>query len=573
MATEKALHDEIDRLTKLLANNEEQLALAAQIGQQLLTDNEETETRFEKLRIESNQRIEELEQENHILNLRNQTIKCKYEDLANDMDILKGRHDEDVAKKCQELNEEFKKQMSKITRQSETAAEEADRYRTLVSQLNEKVEVLQKMVTEERNHNQEELTTNDDNSELLEELQLNLAKAVEINKDMELENVDLRHDKDCLNLKLESAGKEVKSLQEYQEIIETEVDTWRTKYNDIRIELASAREQLMDYQSNSNYQSNPSKSLFSEVEDQRIQLEGSYKCLKVRFDTLEKQYNDCRQQMQQLKSRYSSLLAMGSFKADEAKMKNLEQNLSQSEADRRTLSIKVQELEEQLQAVTNSNIEHAKCLESVNLSEKDYIDFLRRDLKEYKSKFCKLSKEIESLRLMNASESQKLRQTEYSLSEAQKIADKLKVDNLRIRSKLEEEIIKRKKLQYELDVKREQNSKKVGNNDGKSSQQKENHHNNINSDIEQANLMKATGKNYRKDLLETKQPVTKHVKFAETTTIHYQPLQEVNDESINTSNVDDSDPGNLQRDIRNKPKRNIIHVPAIDDNPNNCKQQ
>lgn len=572
MTSEKALQDEVDKLTKLLADNEEKLSLAAQIGQQLLTDNQELEIRYENLRIESNQRIEELEQQNHVVNLRNQTIKCKYDNLANDMEMMKSRREQDIDRKYKEVNEDLKKQLAKLQRQNEVSAEEVDRYRTLTNQLTEKIQGLENMIEKEQQHNHHSLNLSDNNNEQIEELQDNLATIVEINKDMELQNINLRHDKDALNLQLQSANKQVQSLQEYQQVIESEVDTWRTKYNDVRIECSSLSEQLMDYQSQSNYQANPSKSLFSEVDDQRIKLEGCYKRLKVKFDALEKQYNECRQQIQQLKGRYSSLLTMCNSRADEAKMETLERNLSQSQADCRTLSVKVQELEEQLETVTNSNIEHAKCLESVNLSEKDYIDFLGRELQEYKRNFCKLTNETKSLRLMNTSESQKLRQTEYSLSEVQKIADKLKIDNIKIRSKLEEEIMKRKQLQDELRIKQDSNVKNTSNTNRKNYQsQKENFINTIES-----NLTNTINDNYSKVDNIKKQSASKHVKFDTVTTVHYQPLQDLDDvhnESVSTTNVDEADTENLRLIKQKKHKHNVIHVPSIDDNPNKCKQQ
>ena len=179
---------------------------------------------------------------------------------------------------------------------------------------------------------------------------------------------------------------------------------------------------------------------------------------------------------------------------------------------------------------------------------------------------------MKSLRLMYASESQKLRQTEYSLSEKQKMTDKLKIDNIKIRSKLEEEIMKRKQLQGELMIKQDSNAKMTTNIDPKNPQsQKENI---INTN--ESSLIDITNDNFSKVDNMNKQPAVKHVKFNTVTTVCYQPLQELDDvhsESVTTSNLDESDTENLRLAKQKKSKHNVIHVPAIDDNPNKCKQQ
>ena len=183
------------------------------------------------------------------------------------------------------------------------------------------------------------------------------------------------------------------------------------------------------------------RTLFSEVEDRRIELESQHSKLSNKHLGLLKTHSETIQQQERMKNHISRLTQLTSSSGSDAKIKRIEQKMAQLESENRFLQNKLMSMERDYarneptiptDAVSQiiTEFENDTFENSVKIYM-DQIETLRHQIE-------KLKKESRTLALLRASESEKCKQYEHKLSDIESENRKIKAQLAHTQFELDE---------------------------------------------------------------------------------------------------------------------------------------
>ncbi|RUS31083.1 hypothetical protein BC938DRAFT_478494 [Jimgerdemannia flammicorona] len=180
--------------------------------------------------------------------------------------------------------------------------------------------------------------------------------------------------------------------------------------------------------------------LFSEVEDKRLELEDRNRNLKIRHAGLAQAHTASVHQQERMKHHISRLTQLSQNAGQEARIRRLEEALSQSRGENRLLQTKLVHLQKSQEAgdgigtrVPGSGIYYGP-------DEKDeVIETLRLRVEQLDEDADALRKELRTSQMVWLSESEKVRQAEALLAERETEFERLKTANAQIKFELDEE--------------------------------------------------------------------------------------------------------------------------------------
>ncbi|XP_006820291.2 protein Spindly-like, partial [Saccoglossus kowalevskii] len=415
---------------------------AAELGKQLLEDNQNLESRLESMRTDHVSRVEALEQEKYSLQLKVTTKENIERSLTGELEQIKelvqnAKENEKDWKKKEAIQE---KRIKELENQNEALQTDLEQNNLIVEHLKETVSHQENLVKDAncKLKQQQNVSFNDE-----ELVQLHQENSTLKNKMSSLQ-LELKHAKDTLQQVIASKEKIEKKIyslhdeMEEKQILATSyynaLEKSREDVTDLQVQLDMVKMQTVDPDSKGN-------SLFAEVDDRRKTLEKKLITLKVEHDSLKEHYNIKKQQLMRLKGQIAALLQMSSHEADHSQLQRLQTALSQSRGEVQMLSEKLKNLEHLEGEVSlNRKLEdfHRQFPGETLGDKKMFVEFLEEQLKCTKTELTDLKQELQTQRVLRMEATDKQWKTEKSLHQTEKTMEKIKAENMRLYMKSEE---------------------------------------------------------------------------------------------------------------------------------------
>uniref|UniRef100_A0A3B1J2H9 Protein Spindly n=1 Tax=Astyanax mexicanus TaxID=7994 RepID=A0A3B1J2H9_ASTMX len=430
---------EILALRQKVDESKQALQKAAQYGLQLLDDKMDLQNKLEEQRVEMTAVIEGLEQEKYSLQ-REVELKVRMLDsLHSEFDYFKNQQKQTIELQQAELERNHMVELTDVKNKLEKMKADLDEAQLLEKQMRHKLELQSQTLTSKTEELRKlmECSTEDKSSEISEleiqkmDLEASLAA-------LEQELQESHYKEQQLQLNNTIIQRQLEALEGAKEEKECEVvslynalEKSREANKDLQVQLDQALEQTRDPNSKGN-------SLFSEVEDRRVEMERQLISVKVQYQSLQKQHAFMKQQMLRMKVQISNLMQLQGARADPAQLERLQFMLSEKNSEIETLMRKVQELDK---AGGKSSEEQSSTVvgrPNEFVDETYYTDLLKMQLSNSKKAAESLKDELSMARMKALSESQRVLELERKLFGVENALKQGQSDNIKLQVKLEE---------------------------------------------------------------------------------------------------------------------------------------
>uniref|UniRef100_A0A3B4CJY6 Protein Spindly n=1 Tax=Pygocentrus nattereri TaxID=42514 RepID=A0A3B4CJY6_PYGNA len=454
-----ATDGEIQTLRQKVEETEVALQKAAQYGLQLLDDKMDLQNKLEEQRIEMTAVIEVLEQEKYSLQREVELKGRMLDSLHSEFDYVKNQQKHLLEQQQTMLERNHAVELCDFKSKVEKIKADLDEARLLEKQMRHKLELQSQTLsckTEELRKLME--CSHDTRSSEIAELQMkkmdlesSVVKAyylelrslcvcvcvclcvffLKTTLKRELQESDYKGQQ--LQLTVTIIQRQLEAMTSLKEEKDKEVESLynaleksREANQDLQIQLEQALQQMQDPNSKGN-------SLFSEVEDRRVEMERQLISVKVQYQSLQKQHAFTKQQMLRMKVQISNLMQLQGVRADPAQLERLQFMLSEKNSEIETLMRKVQQLEK---------VEVKFCSRQFYpnefVDETYYTDLLKMQLSSSKKVAETLKDELSMARLKALSESHRVLELERKLFGAENALKQGQSDNIKLQVKLEE---------------------------------------------------------------------------------------------------------------------------------------
>ncbi|TNM99026.1 protein Spindly isoform X1 [Takifugu flavidus] len=430
--------EQLQRLRAQLKEREEQVHKAAQAGLDLLNQQVELQDKLEEQRVEMTSALEALEQEKYSLQKELELKTRMLQSLESDFDYMKKQQMQDAQEQQQHREQLHSTALSELNNQILRLQSSLEESKLNEKQLKHKLETQ----TETLNNKLEELRA------LNERTGSSMASEM---MDVQIKIIDLENAKVELEQKLQECQYSEQQLEqtksnlqlclehitEEKEKREKEAVSWfnafeksREANRDLQIQLDQVLQQAQDPNSKGN-------SLFAELEDKRAEMERQFISMKVQYQSLQKQQDFSKQQLQRMKVQIATLMQLQGSRADSAQVERLQSMLSEKNGEIQNLMVKLQRLEK---------VELTLKVQSANptpetgdgLDYTYYTDLLKMKLDNAVKDTERLGDELSLQRMKSLSESQRALELERKLFSSERLLQQAQSDKMKLQLRVEE---------------------------------------------------------------------------------------------------------------------------------------
>ncbi|XP_033763715.1 protein Spindly-like [Pecten maximus] len=425
-----------------IAELEAKLHKAAEIGKSLLEENSSLKDETAKLIKEHCKKAEEWEQEKYSLTLKVES-KVETEKWYNG-EIAQMKRD--IAWNNEDMSTKLEMEKNKLQQQVRLVNKlqsELDQSRSVESQLREQISQLEALMEKKLNQTAD-ITSCSFDSEEMADLQIQIVNLHEENNNLEKKYIER-----CTELQNQRSEQELLSQHlarkdEEMEEIKCQATSYALSLERARTEITELREEIDALRESDASHGFKGNSLFSEVEDRRVDAEKKLISLKHRCEAQELITKKQTAENQNLRSQMMILLHSSRGEADGDRIKQLESQLSQARAKITRLNEEKYTLESKVKNQTENFFDQFAGMETKETGDqtggdKAFTNYLIAMVKSKDQENENLQSELRDadLQLLDTkNEKSKLERKLYNAeSEREKIHNKclrmqLKYDNL-----------------------------------------------------------------------------------------------------------------------------------------------
>ncbi|KAJ1558820.1 Protein Spindly [Nowakowskiella sp. JEL0078] len=252
---------------------------------------------------------------------------------------------------------------------------------------------------------------------------------------------------EIIAFRVEELEKESRQLDDYQSNL-AEKDA---KVEDLEFDLersyemiAKLKERLAVLEPVASTDEDPNldhKTLFSEVDDRRVELEMEHKKLASNYDGLVKKYHFTMHREERLKSHISRLNMLSNGKSAEDRATLLQQALVQSQSENRYLSNKLESLENKVHEsflFTDQDPNRTAPDLEKQRSQAELIECLRLQVESFTEEVSSLRSELRTTQLLKLNETEKVHEAHVSLISKENMLGTIKAQYAQARFELDE---------------------------------------------------------------------------------------------------------------------------------------
>ncbi|KAM9311583.1 protein Spindly [Gastrophryne carolinensis] len=430
--------DIILKLQRKLKEAEEERDRAAQYGLQLLESQSELQNQLEEQHNEMTSTIENLEQEKYTLSREVELKNRMLASLTLECENLKQQQNVCLDQLQDQLERAHIREVCDLKNKMEKLKAELDEARLNEKQLKHKFDHQAEMLTSKS----EELRIMSErvhetmSSEMLS-LQLEINDLESAKGRLQEEMNDLQYRQQQLVLVNSNLNRQVEHLQMEKEEREKEavgyfnsLEKARNANQELQVQLEQVLQQAQDPNSKGN-------SLFAEVEDRRAEMERQLISIKVKYQSLQKQYSFSRQQMHRIKVQIATLLQLKGSQTDPEQLERLQSMIAQKNGEIEKLLVKVHQLEKSQQN-TEGRPTNVNTNAIVQGDEAYYVDLLKMKLENSSKEAEKMKDELSLQRMKALAESQHVLELERKLFTNERHLKLSKSENMKLRVTLDE---------------------------------------------------------------------------------------------------------------------------------------
>jgi chromosome segregation ATPase len=458
------MEEELEEKGRIIEELQEDLIKSATLGKGLLDRNYELEQQLKEQEDFYTEKIDDLEQENFVLRNKIETHERLVSEQFSDLEQMRSASQERDREhlELEKLQVTHTKTVARLEGKVSELIDELDGASRSYDTLKEKLERQELLLSEWK-----EKANNKSNTSYLEvemgSLQSTVAK--------------LERENDELLVKLQDEEAVIKALRSTEEkhktritAIQEEADERIEEISSLHTALQATKEKNMELtqevqmlkMDSENSTKRKGNSLFSEVEDRRIETEKRFISLKVKHESLEKAHTLAQHQLRKLKVNMRAFLTE---KGQSTVSANHTQRLERAVASYRTQVEELRMENSSLKKTASTTVTTFALPESQQSGKsvpKELADFLQCELERVKAENEALEEKVEKLQLEKMWDADKLRECEGNLHSVEHEAVKLCAEAAKYRQKLQESIQKwkeermqRERLKAELRQARE----------------------------------------------------------------------------------------------------------------------
>ncbi|KAK3089999.1 hypothetical protein FSP39_008350 [Pinctada imbricata] len=438
MDTSEALQGKIEELNSQLEECRLDLVQSAEIGKQLLEENEELRDKLERSVKEHSAQLEVSEQK--IYELQNK-YDCQVQQQQWYNEEM-GQLREDLASQKSSLMEKWEveklNQIAEFQKQINNLRCELDEANDGKKQLEIQVRELDTLLRQKEEFNQTLSQTF--HLEEIGDLQQKLLDAANEANDLKSQIVELRGENQRQMMEMEKCKQRIHDKESEIESLQCQCSSYSNKIEHSKMEKMELEAQLDAVRMEMQGHSSKGNSLFSEVEDRRISAEKKMITMKSDYDSLQKRYDLSNEQLRKMKAKMVQYLEFGKGKADSGRIEELEKQLNIEMSEKKKLREQVLKLEKDLE----QSFLRAPCGENGEDGNGDdsYKKYLLTIVQEKSKEIENLKKEMKVQDMLFLDQRSKLLEMERTLYDTKQEKEKYRITCLQKDLKIEEMIIK-----------------------------------------------------------------------------------------------------------------------------------
>eukprot|EP01134_Creolimax_fragrantissima_P007406 CFRG7406T1 len=419
----------------------EEIVSAATMSQSLMESNTELSDRFNSTVTDYAKQIDVLNQQIHVLQLDlkhanrdNESIAGFHEQMKVETQREKDEWRAEIDIKQREMVR-LKSDLSQEAMQNALDKEEAD---LTIKQLNYKLVRLEESIQQQQDTSRTNEINDIKNNESLEQAFEELAQEYR-NTSAEVET--LHGELENALLLVERLELSNQNLANKCEVYEAEVEEKGTEIENVYSILAESRTRISTLQTQldnngEHRKTTHGKSILTDIEDQRADLEIRLKDMTTQFDARRRMHEALKHQYLRLQRSMAAALALSANRSNTALVGRLEQALSQKEGEIQSLTSKLGRALEKQAHNTHADLLRDKYRQ--NNGNDEYVNYIETQLEIHGENESALRKEVSMAQLKLVSASNKLKDTQSALSREEIKNDQLASENVGLKLKMEE---------------------------------------------------------------------------------------------------------------------------------------
>lgn len=436
--------EDIKNLKDELEDCQQKMYQAAEFGKMLVEQNEELKMHMDELRKSYDRKLELAEQEKYELQGKLDQKCSMIEWYTEEMNHLKQQLSEGQDSLREMLESDKQHEVSRLRRQIDELKADLEQANVVESQLKQKIFELEDLLKERMDQTEAEVGSRSfeggDSSLLHEEIsslqcEVTNLKSQLIEKKSELSSVS--GELDHVRVRLHSRDEELDDIKCQLTSVSNTLEQARVEKLDLKCQLDALRMETNPHRKKGN-------SIFSELDDRRVDAEKKVRQLQLSNDTLKEKYNVEKQQNIKYKRKISQLLLeMSSGHVDSEYVADLEAKLSAARKELKTVLAEKSRLDEiqKSQMVTTAEADPGPRKES------EYTQYLVTLIEGKEQELQKLKQELnlKTLQLLDEKSENSTLNATIKRVDAEK--EKFRSQNIKMAAKLEE-----LRMKYEPDA-------------------------------------------------------------------------------------------------------------------------
>ncbi|XP_046564604.1 protein Spindly-B-like isoform X2 [Haliotis rubra] len=429
---------DVSVLKEELAQKDDNLMRAVEVGKALLEENSQLKDKIEDLAKSYAQKVEGREQELYSLQLKYDQKASMEKWYIDEIATLKQEMAAQRERISIELESRHNQEAVQLKKQISHLQADLDLSQNAERQLKEHVKKLEELVQEQMNE-----TANISRSFYGEELGQAQQEVVTLQNDktaLKTQMIEMESELGHLKEKVELLRSHLRSKDEEIEDLQCQVTSYCNNQERYHVEILDLKAQLEALRMEANSHDSKGNSLFSEVEDRRVAAEKKLISQNIQIEMLKEKCGIWKQQHHKLKMQMQMALQVSGNQSDREAVNDLLSQLSDANSQIKNLTKKVEELEKTRDGKVDHMAEFHKCFGHGD--REDYVQFLLNMIKDKEKKLDEVGTELRVTNMMYLDSKHEVLQQKREIFTAEEEKAKVHKQNVKLYLQNEELLLK-----------------------------------------------------------------------------------------------------------------------------------
>ncbi|KAJ8319837.1 hypothetical protein KUTeg_001424 [Tegillarca granosa] len=375
---------EVEQLQQQLQEKDNDVQSAVDVGKFLLEENSKLKDKIESTVKECTEKIETLQQENYIIQQKLDAKTASENWFNTELAHYKEGFQKENEKLKENLETEKQQEVSKLQRKIDDLQLELETSQRTEKDLQSQIQQLEELVQQGLEHT--EVISKSFLNDEIGELKTELVDFKNENTNLKSQLIEEKSQYQKVKTEVDGLRNKVFAKESELEEIQCQAMSYFSSLENARTEILDLKTEMEALRMESSVHSKKGNSLFSELEDRRVDAEKKLVSLKVQFDAVKDKYEFEKQQNHKLKMQMVVLFQKSKGTADTERLRQLESHLSRERAENQELLLQIQKLKKsseviQTELLNKPQTQGDKEVDGKKFDE-NYVNYLRTIIKE-----------------------------------------------------------------------------------------------------------------------------------------------------------------------------------------------